>query len=331
MWPRISHSVALALFFNSSRSTRIQDAEATLTAFARDHILSMSGTPDAVGSTFAALGSVVDAITPDFLLEPIRQLKADMLDALLQSAIGMKKQDLQKYLTTPDLYFDQVMSVGSTGVRTSLADFNANYLRIADRGYANKGESFDYRNLPAAYDTVIMSKLIYLAPATINQLLSDLGSRQRINSSNIMLGFVRSLDGSGQWRDGMALARDCAAYNQVFMALPGTGTCDGKPVAATPTPAAPVASAPVAAPVGMTVTVDNGASFVELGGGAWVEKDAGGNVVFAYVEAGRFPGEIKLWDEARRVHISLNLNGLMVWYATDGSPLTPLYPITSVK
>ena len=81
----------------------------------------------------------------------------------------------------------------------------------------------------------------------------------------------------------------------------------------------------------MTVTADNGSSFVELGGGAWVEKDAGGNVVFAYVEAGRFPGEIKLWDEARRVHISLNLNGLMVWYATDGSPLTPLYPISSVK
>jgi len=318
-WPAVSHSVAVALFFNSGRATRVVDAEARLSEFLRDHILSMTGVPDAVGATVGAAGAIAEAVTPDFLLEPIRQLKADMLDALLVGAIGINKRDLEKYLTSPDRYFDQVMGAGSGGVRTSLADFNANYLRIRDPGYADMNESFDYRQLPAAYNTVIMSKLIYLAPSTINQLLADLGSRQRLNSPNVMLGFVQSLDGAGQWRDGMVLARDCAAYRQILKALPGTGSCDG-------------AVEQVAAPafVGMAVYFDRG-SYVEIGNGRWVEKDAAGNVVFSFEESGRFPGEIKLWDAGRKVHLSLNLNGLMVWYAPDGSPLTPIYPITGVR
>lgn len=314
-WPGVSHAVAVALFYNSDRQAKVSDAETLLTNYARDHLLSMSGAPDAVGLGAAAVASVIAAITPDFLLEPIRKLKADLLDAMLESAIGMNKTQLQQYLTTPDRYFDTVMNAAAgAGVKISLADFNANYLHIRDKAYADTSESFDVNNLPAAYDTVVMSKLILLAPATINQLLADLGSAQRLGSANVMLGFITSLDGSGQWRDGMVLVRDCAAYRQLLKALPGPGTCDGVPVE----------------PIGAIVSF-NGGSFVELGGGKWVEKDSTGKVVFNFTEAGRYPGEVKLWDADRRVHISLNFNGQMIWYAPDGSPLTPLYAMTSVK
>jgi len=227
-WPAVSHAVAAALFYNPDRQTKVADAEALLTDYARDHLLSMAGAPDFVGATAEVVGSIIEAVTPDFLLEPIRKLKENLLDAMLQASIGMNKAQLQEYLGAPDKYFDQAMGTGA-GVHTSLADFNANYLQIKDPGYDDKAESFDYTKLPAAYDTVVMSKLIMLSPATIDQLLADLDSAQQLGSANVMLGFAKSLDGSDQWLDGMVFALDCAAYNQLLKPLPGTGTCDGAP------------------------------------------------------------------------------------------------------
>lgn len=43
-------------------------------------------------------------------------------------------------------------------------------------------------------------------------MLSDTGSKSTVTGSNIMLGFMRTLDGNVQWRRGMPAARDCVAY-----------------------------------------------------------------------------------------------------------------------
>ncbi|CAN0578934.1 unnamed protein product, partial [Laminaria digitata] len=74
-WPGVSHQVAIALFFNNERKTDIDKAEAILTAYARDHILSMAGAPDFVGATAKVIGKVVDAVTPRALQAAIMRLK----------------------------------------------------------------------------------------------------------------------------------------------------------------------------------------------------------------------------------------------------------------
>ncbi|MFC5567161.1 zinc dependent phospholipase C family protein [Rubellimicrobium aerolatum] len=238
-WPATSHAVALALFFNVARSADTAAADNILTNYVLRHLLSMAGAPDFVGLTAEVIGDIVEAITPEFLLEPLRQLKEDMLNALLKSAIGMTKEGLKAYLTRPDQYFDVVMSRGN-GEHVTLATFNAQYLGLEDPGYQNPAETFDYRNLPAAYNSMVMSKLVLLAPNQINALVADLGGSERLETPNVMLGFARTLDGSTQWRNGMVLARDCAIYDRVLMALPGDGACRG---VATPARAQPASSA----------------------------------------------------------------------------------------
>lgn len=226
-WPGVSHEVAKALFFNSSRSADTQRAEDVLQRYATDHLLSMSGTPDFVGLTAGVISDVITAITPDFLLQPIRKLKEDLLNTLLKSAIGMTKQELKDYLTSPDKYFNQVLGSGS-GENTNLQRFNDNYLKIQDTGYTNPSESFNPKVVPAAYNTIVMSKLILLSQSEVNRLLSDLKSSVRLQQPNVMLGFISTLDGDNQWSSGMVFAQDCNAYRQIFMKQPGEkGSCLG--------------------------------------------------------------------------------------------------------
>ncbi|MEH2039249.1 hypothetical protein [Nostoc sp.] len=218
-WPGVSHEVAKALFFNPSRSADTQRAENVLQRYVTDHLLSMSGAPDFVGLTVGVVSDIIDAITPDFLLEPIRKLKEDLLNTLLKSAIGMTKQELKEYLTSPDQYFNQVLGSGA-GENTSLQRFNADYLKINDTGYINPSEYFNPNVVPATYNTILMSKLILLSQSEVNRLLSDLGSSARLQQPNVMLGFINTLDGDNQWSNGMVFAQDCNAYRQIFMKQP---------------------------------------------------------------------------------------------------------------
>lgn len=223
-WPAVSHEVAVALFFNSSRHADVDRADQVLSAYATDHLLSMAGAPDAVGGAINVADAIISAITPEFLLEPIRRLKANLLDSLLKEATGMTKAELKGYLTEPERYFDQVMGSGG-GVKITLKEFNRTYLKLSDPGFSDPKEAFDPMKLPAAYNTVIASKLILLPPSEIDRLVSDLGGQTQLASPNVMLGFVKTLDGSLQWRDGMSLAADCKVYDKVFKALPGGGGC----------------------------------------------------------------------------------------------------------
>ncbi|WP_309728910.1 zinc dependent phospholipase C family protein [Chamaesiphon sp. OTE_75_metabat_556] len=220
-WPAVSHEVGKALFFNPSRSADTQRAEAVLKKYTTDHLLSMSGAPDFVGLTIGTISSIIDVITPDFLIEPIRQLKDDLLNVLLKESIGMTKEELKEYITSPDKYFDRVVNQGA-GENVTLATFNSKYLRIQDTGYTNPREAFDYRKVSAAYNTVVMSKLVLLNRSELNRLMVDLGSSSRLTEPNVMLGFVRTLDGSNQWNTPsvMVLAKECSTYRKIFMKQP---------------------------------------------------------------------------------------------------------------
>jgi len=235
-WPQVSHEVAKALFFNPERKTKVDDAERILKNYVTNHLISMSGAPDAVGQFAALAGKISDIIAqviPDFLVAPIRQLKNDIYNAIIKSATGMTKEELKTYLENPETYFDKVFTTGS-GEKVNLQTFNKKYLQINDTGYTNPNESFDYQKFPPAYNTVTMSKLILLNKNGVDKLLADLGSTDKLNEQNIMLGFIPSLDGSNQWFGGtgplapklpMILAKSCSTYKQVFMQQAGEVLC----------------------------------------------------------------------------------------------------------
>ena len=235
-WPQVSHEVAKALFFNPERKTKVDDAERILKNYVTNHLISMSGAPDAVGQFVALAGKISDIIAqviPDFLVAPIRELKNDIYNAIIKRATGMTKDELKRYLENPQTYFDGVFTTGS-GEKVNLQTFNKKYLQINDTGYTNPNESFDYQKFPAAYNTVTMSKLILLNKDGVDKLLADLGSTERMIGPNIMLGFIPSLDGSNQWlgkigsldlKRKMILAKSCSTYKQVFMQQAGEVPC----------------------------------------------------------------------------------------------------------
>ena len=251
-WPQVSHEVAKALFFNKGRTADIAKAEAIMSAYARDHILSMAGAPDFVGATAKVIGKVIDAVTPKALQAAIKKLKDKAFDTMLQAAIGMNKAELKKLLTSPQNYFNSVMGSGG-GEKITLANFNAQHLKIADKGYSNPNEAFDYRKFAAGFNTVQISKMILMSRGEVSRMLRDIGSKSTASGPNVMLGFMRTLDGNVQWRNGMPAARDCVAYRKIFMKQAGdNASCAG---AAKPKPT-PVSTGGTPAP--KWVTVRNG-------------------------------------------------------------------------
>jgi len=90
-WHQVSHEVAKALFFNPERKTKVDDAERILKNYVNNHLISMSGVPDAVGQFAALAGKISDIIAqviPDFLVAPIRELKNDIFDTPRLSRCG---------------------------------------------------------------------------------------------------------------------------------------------------------------------------------------------------------------------------------------------------
>lgn len=223
-WPELSQQLAKVLVFNPNGvdTARAQQLAQT---YVQEHLLSMSGVPDIVGITWEVIEKILDALVPQFLIDAINDLKRDLLNTMLQAAIGMTVDDLKRYVTNPELYFDQVMATGPNPI--TLDAFNRQELHIDENGMPNPSNPtrFDYRQVAAAYNTVTLTKMLMLGSGEMNRLLQDLGSSQRLQAPNIMLGFVRSLDDSNQWVANnpyqLILANDCGAFRQVFMQQSG--------------------------------------------------------------------------------------------------------------
>lgn len=66
-----------------------------------------------------------------------------------------------------------------------------------------------------------ISKIILMSPSEVRRVLRDIGSKSTVTGSNIMLGFMRTLDGNVRWRNDMPAARDCVAYRKILMKQAG--------------------------------------------------------------------------------------------------------------
>lgn len=234
-WPRVSHEISLALVYNpNGDGADIDRAKAVASAYMGDHLLSMAGAPDAAIATVQFIGGVIDAILPDFMLAPLEALKKELLNWLIKEATGMTPDEIKGYLSNPETHFDRVMNSpgGGYGGRspnlTTLADFNRNVLKINDPGAQNMGAKFDPNTFAPAFNTIQMTKLMFLSEKGMSDLLAALKAKgltvpempRGVAYENAMLGFLTSMDGDNRWQ-GLAHGSTQAQGRAFFLARDG--------------------------------------------------------------------------------------------------------------
>lgn len=219
-WPAYSHRIAVALMFKPGGHADVDTAKTVASEYMRNHLLSMSGAPDALGSIANAAAAVSEFLSG--LAAPIRNaidaLKRNMLDYLCVKAFGKTSEELRGWLTSPERYFDQVMGRPYGRAETvTLSQVHNNIMKL------NGASTWDYRKVPAAYNTVVMTKLSFLAPSEITRLIRAAGGTANMPYNNVMFGgALRMLDGHGQWNKhrGNALV-EANVWSKVMMPVRG--------------------------------------------------------------------------------------------------------------
>lgn len=234
-WPALSHQIALAIEFNPDGACDINQANQLTNAYWSDHLRAMTlgPAPNEIGLAADLVTQITTQVLGVLVPDPVRAVLKNMTDAILdliiETTFGMTTDEMKEYLTDPERYFNEVLGPGSAGAggQITLADFNTKELKIA----GNPGETFDWQKFVPAYNTVTMIKLMMLSPAGMNKLLADLGSTLTLDTPNVMLGFVRKLDGSNQWNANsqkMLIVR-AMAYDKIFMKEPDALPLPTKP------------------------------------------------------------------------------------------------------
>ena len=224
-WPALSHEVAKALFYNPQEKTDLDRVKALIDDYANKHLISMLGAPDFVGAARAVVGRWIDAVLDGLNIPALKQavaaIKTSLYDFVLKNTFGMSTEELKRYLASPENQFDPVMTnrafFTEGGTPISRSEFDSKELHLA-------GPTFDYERVPAAYNTVVLTKLLFMEPSEVNRLMRDLGSSRTTSEPTAILGFARTLDGSNQWSvnpQKLIVAEDVNAYRRVFMRQSG--------------------------------------------------------------------------------------------------------------
>ena len=137
------------------------------------------------------------------------------------------------------------------GTKIRRADFDQKELHLT-------GPTFDFEQVPAAYNTVVLTKLLMMEPAEVNRLMKDTGRQFLLDSHindplikskhlyetselveafeilnisvpvlsrpNAVLGFAMTLDGSNQWTANpgkLIAAGNIDFYRLIFMRQSG--------------------------------------------------------------------------------------------------------------
>ena len=227
-WPAVSFAAHRSAFFHEPGTYQRSPAD-ILEPWVRDHLLPMTGMPD-LAADYLFLDPI-KALLPDWVERRFDVLKAGLYEWLVRSAMGQQFAEWEAYLTSPQLYFDQVPSLfPNDGCWMSLHDFNHSELMIHDTGYALMDETFDWQEFRPAYNTVTMIKLSFLSRTGLDDLLDDLGSSLSADGATlpVMLGFMDLFDEGNQGIDPddpadgtMLLARDPAAFREAVHAAAG--------------------------------------------------------------------------------------------------------------
>lgn len=231
--PGVSHEISNAIIYNPSGHSDMAKADEAAMRYVVDHVLSMAGAPDAVVATGKFIVNTLGAILPDIPLPFIDQIKEALLDYMFKQATGMGVEELKGYLTDPATHFDRVMNTAGGGPNAALITreaFDRDVLKLNGQTY------FDSDRFPPAFNTIQMTKLLFLSEKGMRDLLAVMKT-QGVNApelpegvpyENVMLGFLTSLDGGNGWHgstDSSFLARgDGEAWRNLFLRQIGDNT-----------------------------------------------------------------------------------------------------------
>ncbi|HUH23536.1 MAG TPA: hypothetical protein VLZ51_05695 [Brevundimonas sp.] len=232
-FPAVSHEIAKAIVYNEGGSDMAR-AKAVMNQYVVDHLASMAGTPDALVATAAFISRVIDAILPPPAREGLRAMMQAPMDLLIKGVSGRTADEWADYLKNPETHFDEIMTRpggghgGESDHQIDLATFNRDYLKIDDEAYKNPSLKWKIEDLPPAFNTVQLTKLMLLGDEGLAQLKSELAAEGAALGENpgqfrnLMLGWIRSLDAGNQWQGGGApqpafAAQGGSAYRILFL------------------------------------------------------------------------------------------------------------------
>ncbi len=225
-WPGRMAEVGRHLFIDESER-HMDGAKKDFQSFAYDHLLSMYGAPDFIGGILAGFDSITQWV--ESLLSINIPSVGDLVVYFIESAYGISFDELKEYFTHPVNYINQApLFATNTSARLDLL-------------IASNGTTFDSDQFAANANTITLGKMILLGPDELNRIQRDHGVGPLFGGANdavpagmrdnIMLGWIRSLDGDHQWRrtpygdpglrhsEGMTLWVDCPSRERVFRAL----------------------------------------------------------------------------------------------------------------
>ncbi len=213
-WPKTSHEMAKALVYNETGDgADLKQVKAVLNAYVKNYLVYMGPVPDIAIDAFKFMGAILDALMPDFLKKAIDELVKDFHNWVIKKATGKNLDEWSDYASNPEVHFDPVLNApggareGRTAQSVTLSQMNREYLKLSDAGYSEgTTETFQVENLPPAFNTLQLCKLLLLGKAGVNQLLDALAAKGAKRPTlppsfeNVMLGWHQSLDNDNQWQ-----------------------------------------------------------------------------------------------------------------------------------
>lgn len=246
-WPQFSTTVAKALLAPESNFAAARDAAVETGLLT---VLPMYGVPRQLGEWFIAYRNWLRGLKAQ--LGAVVQPYLDWVDAVIDQGIDLVLKNFVDLSQLPPA-MKAVVDTNGDG-RLSIAELRGlskvdvlinspAILSSADKarldaaiGIGPARATFDTGSFHAFHDTAVMSKLILLSGDGLNQLAAAMGVSGRLYTSsnplndNVMIGWIRSIDGEYQWRSNslrsgedrsfgfgtMPLWEDCQARDLVF-------------------------------------------------------------------------------------------------------------------
>jgi hypothetical protein len=204
-WPLMSFKVANDLFVRDE----IDTALAHITDFEDEHLYKMlsvdpislvascKGHPEInIARSITAIKRFIAEIP---VIKELQQITGDLKNFLFTKVYGISIDSLKNYIQNPELYLDTSKGFFAAGDKEKILEL----ISIdSTTGYFNEN------GFAIAHNTIQICKLIFLGPEQLDRMLFDFNAGPLYTTlaatsskkENVMLGFIRSLDGNHQWR-----------------------------------------------------------------------------------------------------------------------------------
>ena len=261
-WVNVGHAFGRAIVFfpdNADPDREFENLVEVVERYKARHLLPMNGAPRELGLALnIVMGfkeEFLKAIGIPGLKDKMREFEQNLIETVIRSTFGMSAKQFKDIVKNPGNVLNEAFRGAPKPKDDSrpltVERVNRELLGLQDRDQQGSGK-FKIESVPAAYNTMVMSKLILLDQTQVNEVVKDLAihvakeklkaERQqkaaprpapqvlqplqavrlrgeaKLTQPNIMLGFIESMDGSGQWADGdgMVLARNEEWFLLVF-------------------------------------------------------------------------------------------------------------------